>query len=80
MSRIANNPVELPSGVEFKLDGQNVSIKGSKGALQHAVHPSVEVKQEEQSLTFSARGNAPQRAGAGGYHACAREQHGAGRE
>lgn len=30
MSRVANNPVVLPSGVEVKLNGQEISVKGSK--------------------------------------------------
>ena len=30
MSRIANSPVELPSGVEVKLKGQDFSVKGGK--------------------------------------------------
>ena len=38
MSRVANNPVVLPSGVEVKLNGQEISVKGSKGALQITIH------------------------------------------
>lgn len=43
MSRVAKNPVKLPAGVEIKLAGQQLSIKGAKGALELKVHPSVEV-------------------------------------
>ena len=50
MSRIANKPVEVPSGVDIKLDGQNVRVKGSKGEMALAVHPSVKVLQEDGSL------------------------------
>ena len=50
MSRVANNPVVLPSGVEVKLNGQEISVKGSKGALQITIHQAVEVKQEENVL------------------------------
>ena len=60
MSRIANNPVELPSGVEIKIDGQHISVKGSKGALEMDVHADVEVKQEDNVLTFAARGGSKQ--------------------
>lgn len=60
MSRIANNPVVLPSGVEVKLNGQEISVKGSKGALQFTVHQAVEVKQEENELRFAARNSAKQ--------------------
>lgn len=54
MSRIANNPVNLPSGVEVTQSGQSLSVKGSKGTLSMDVHPAVEVKQEEGTLTFAA--------------------------
>ncbi len=55
MSRVASNPINLPSGVEVKLDGRDLSVKGSKGTLQLTVHEGVEVKQEENTLTFAAR-------------------------
>ena len=34
MSRIGNAPVTVPSGVELKLDGSHLSVKGSKGTLE----------------------------------------------
>lgn|SRR5690554_1858260 len=60
MSRIANNPVVLPNGVEVKLNGQDINVKGSKGALSLTVHQSVEVKQEENTLRFAPRDGAKQ--------------------
>lgn len=55
MSRIAKSPVVLPSGVELKLDGQELSIKGSKGSMSMTVNSSVEVKEENNVVTFAAR-------------------------
>ncbi len=55
MSRIANNPVKLPQGVEVTLNGQDVSVKGAKGALELSVHPTVEVAQEDGFLRVAAR-------------------------
>ena len=55
MSRIANNPVTLPSGVEVKIDGQHITIKGGKGSLDMNVHADVEVRQEDDALKFAAR-------------------------
>lgn len=55
MSRVAKNPVELPSGVEVKIDGQSMSIKGAKGSLNLDLHASVEVKQEDNQLQVAAR-------------------------
>jgi large subunit ribosomal protein L6 len=50
MSRVANNPVELPTGVEFSIAENTVTIKGSKGQLQHNVHPLVRVSQDGSQL------------------------------
>lgn len=55
MSRIAKSPVTVPAGVEVKIDGQAVNVKGKNGQLTLDVHPSVEVSQEEGALKFAAR-------------------------
>ena len=55
MSRVAKNPVKLPAGVEIKMSGQQLSVKGAKGALELNVHPSVEVIQESGELRFAGR-------------------------
>ena len=54
MSRIASNPVTLPSGVEVKVNAGMVNVKGPKGELSQAMHPAVDMKQEENTLTFAA--------------------------
>ncbi|HIO91372.1 MAG TPA: 50S ribosomal protein L6 [Leucothrix mucor] len=54
MSRIAKMPVELPSGVEAKFDGQLVSIKGAKGVMDLLIHSSVKIAEEGNTLVFSA--------------------------
>lgn len=54
MSRIANAPVSLPSGVEVTLKGQQIKVKGSKGELEWNVHELVSVKQEETVVKVSA--------------------------
>lgn len=55
MSRVANNPVSVPTGVEVKLDGQALAVKGGKGSLAMSVHSLVEVKLDDGTLTFAAR-------------------------
>lgn len=60
MSRIAKNPVTLPAGVELKIAGQSVNVKGAKGQLSFDVHPSVEINQAEAGLTFSPRDGSKQ--------------------
>jgi large subunit ribosomal protein L6 len=54
MSRIANNPVSIPGGVEVTLNGQDLNIKGSKGSLDLAIHEMVVIKHEDQQLLFAA--------------------------
>ena len=55
MSRVANSPVELPSGVEVTLADAEISVKGSKGTLAMAINPKVEIVKEENLLKFAAR-------------------------
>ena len=55
MSRVAKKPVEVPSGVEVKLNGQALSVKGSKGELGLDVHPDVAVEFADNVLKFAAR-------------------------
>lgn len=50
MSRIGREPVDLPAGVEAKIDGQNISVKGPKGELALTVHPNITVTQEGNVL------------------------------
>lgn len=52
MSRIAKNPVVIPAGVEYTLDGQHLFVKGAKGALERDIHPLVLIQSEERSLAF----------------------------
>ena len=54
MSRIANNPVEVPSGVEVMLDGPNLKVKGSKGTLELVINGQVEINQDDNYITFRA--------------------------
>lgn len=55
MSRVAKNPVQLPSGVDVVLKGQNLTVKGGKGSLDLIINSNVLVKQEDSTLTFAAR-------------------------
>ena len=53
MSRVANNPVQLPGGVEVKLNGNDLTVKGSKGTLALSVVEGVQVSQDDNVLTFA---------------------------
>lgn len=54
MSRIANNPVSIPKGVEITLSGQDVNVKGSKGNLSMTLHDLVVISQDEDRLQLKA--------------------------
>jgi large subunit ribosomal protein L6 len=55
MSRVAKAPVAIPAGVEVKLNGQEVTVKGAKGELSRVLNDAVVVAQEENNLTFGPR-------------------------
>ena len=46
MSRIGRAPITIPAGVEVKVDGQHVAVKGPKGALEMNVAPTIKVEIE----------------------------------
>ncbi|MEW5914281.1 MAG: 50S ribosomal protein L6 [Thermodesulfobacteriota bacterium] len=50
MSRVGKLPVKLPSGVEVKIDGQQLRIKGPKGSLQRDINPLVSVTLENGQI------------------------------
>ena len=54
MSRVANNPVTIPKGVEVNINGQVVSVKGSKGTMQLDLHPTVGLEQADGKLKVVA--------------------------
>lgn len=55
MSRVAKSPVTLPKGVEVAINGQDVEVKGAKGALSFTLHNLVDIKNEGGVLSFSPR-------------------------
>lgn len=50
MSRIGKNPVVIPAGVDVKIDGQAVSVKGPKGELALLVSEPISVVAEDGSI------------------------------
>ena len=55
MSRVADNPIELPKGVEARLTGQELNVKGAKGNLAMVIHDAVELKIVDNVITFAMR-------------------------
>ena len=50
MSRIGKMPIEIPQGVEVKIDGSNVLVKGPKGELKRFCDHQVKVKLVDKQL------------------------------
>ncbi|MCO5259189.1 MAG: 50S ribosomal protein L6 [Crocinitomicaceae bacterium] len=60
MSRIGKSPVSIPSGVEVKMDGNVITVKGSKGELTQVIDTdSVTLSIEDGTITFSRATDAP---------------------
>jgi large subunit ribosomal protein L6 len=55
MSRIAKAPIELPSGVDVDIAGQDLTVKGKNGTLSISLNDAVAVSQAENVLTFEPR-------------------------
>ena len=53
MSRIGNKPITVPAGVEVKIDGNHISVKGPKGTLERNVEPEISMKLDGNVLTIS---------------------------
>ena len=53
MSRIGNKPITVPEGVELKIDGQHILVKGAKGTLERDVEPEISMSLDGNVLTVS---------------------------
>ncbi|MFA7274833.1 MAG: 50S ribosomal protein L6 [Crocinitomicaceae bacterium] len=59
MSRIGKSPVNIPSGVEVKVNGTTVTVKGPKGELTQEIDTCVTLSIEDSTITFSRESDAP---------------------
>lgn len=50
MSRIGKAPVAIPAGVEIKLDGHTLTVKGPKGQLVREFHPDMIIEIEDNEV------------------------------
>ncbi|MCS7061834.1 MAG: 50S ribosomal protein L6 [Anaerolineae bacterium] len=50
MSRIGKKPIELPKGVDVKIEGATVTVKGPKGELKRSFDPRLEIVREDGRL------------------------------
>ena len=57
MSRIAKQPVEIPSGVEINIKNNLISFKGPKGEMSMDVHSSVDINKEDKTINIEVKDN-----------------------
>lgn len=60
MSRIGNKPITVPAGVEVKLDGNHISVKGPKGTLERDLHSNISVSMEGNVITVTRPNDNPE--------------------
>ncbi|MDE5994809.1 MAG: 50S ribosomal protein L6 [Oscillospiraceae bacterium] len=53
MSRIGRKPIAVPAGVEVKIDGSTVTVKGPKGTLTQTVHSNMKVEMNGAEITVT---------------------------
>jgi large subunit ribosomal protein L6 len=53
MSRIGKNPVAIPAGVDVKIDGQLVTVKGPKGELSVTISEPINVAVDEKTVVVT---------------------------
>ena len=53
MSRIGNKPITIPAGVDVKINGSEVTVKGPKGELKNTFKPSMAIAMENNQVTVT---------------------------
>ena len=53
MSRIGRQPIAVPAGVDVKIDGSTVTVKGPKGTLTRTVHSNMKVELDGAEIKVS---------------------------
>ena len=60
MSRVGKMPIVVPKGVDVTAGAETISVKGSLGTLVRLVNPLVEVKKDDDRLTFTPTNDSPE--------------------
>lgn len=53
MSRIGRMPITVPEGVDVKIDGNTITVKGKNGTLTRDIHPAMHVAMEGNTITVT---------------------------
>lgn len=50
MSRIGKEPITIPEGVELKIDGKNIAVKGALGSLSLVLPEEISARLDEKKI------------------------------
>ena len=53
MSRIGKRPIAIPAGVDCKIDGQTITVKGPKGTLSYEVNKNIAIELKDGVITMT---------------------------
>ena len=53
MSRIGKKPIAIPAGVDVKIDGSKVTVKGPKGTLENTFNPEIGIAVEGSEIVVT---------------------------
>ncbi len=59
MSRVGSLPIEVPAGVDVKIDGSYVHVKGPKGELEFTFSPEMTIKKEDGMIVVERPSDQP---------------------
>ena len=59
MSRIGNKPITVPDGVEVKIDGKHITVKGPKGTLEREIHKNISLEMEGNEIKVTRVNDEP---------------------
>ncbi|MGI5901646.1 MAG: 50S ribosomal protein L6 [Desulfitobacteriia bacterium] len=59
MSRVGKNPIPIPSGVEVKMEGQTVTVKGPKGTLSREFRPEITIEIKDNIINVTRSSDKP---------------------
>ena len=55
MSRIGNKPITVPSEVQVKIDGQNITVTGPKGTMEREIHKDISVEMTDNIIKVTRK-------------------------
>jgi large subunit ribosomal protein L6 len=55
MSRIGNKVITVPAGVEVKIDGKKITVKGPKGTLEREIHENISLEMVDNTIKVTRK-------------------------